>query len=114
MGTPTNYLVKCRGSCGGDFVPLQVKEGRSKRFYYVHPRPRGCSHMEDFDTDITEVEDLKALHPGLTLKLKAQDVPEPAPADDPAPAPLKEETAEIPVKETGDEEGGLYGSGYFD
>jgi len=62
MPTPTGYEIQCRGSCSGDFVPLLKKGNARGRFYYVHPRPRGCTHHEDFDIDVTEIEDLRELH----------------------------------------------------
>lgn len=103
MGTETGNLIKCRGCKAGDFVPLKrkAKAGGPGRFYYVHPKRKvggGCGHMEDFDGDIDQVSDLKALVPDLSLKLKeTSDTPTAAVeplreqiVNEPPPKPLKE------------------------
>ncbi len=97
MGEKTGHYVQCRGCTSGEFVPLQIKGGKERRFYYTHPRamPNGCQHFEQFDPDIDNVDDLKAMVGGGGLVLRpASDFERKAAPERPIEEPSKEASSE--------------------
>lgn len=105
MGERTGHYVQCRGCASGEFVPLQIKGGKERRYYYTHPRamPNGCQHFEQFDPDIDNIGDLEAMVGGGGLVLRpASDFERKAAPERPIEeSPKEEPSEELVVEETG-------------